>query len=249
MAEGPQVLLRTEWLQRHLGGRKILRCSSSREDIESKRIVGRTVERVFCKGKNIFFDLGSDLYLHNHLLMRGKWKKLSGAQLLLPPGTWVSFDVGPYTLCNIDGQRLRLIGRDELDEQLASLGPDTLQQPYPAEHIRRRLLDSNLAISEALLQQSILAGIGNIAKSEILFQAQIPPDCRMCELSSAEASRLLEAIPTVLWNSHQVGGRWECNVYKRRAKPCVRCGVDIVTVTLRPSKRTTYFCPQCQRGE
>lgn len=249
MAEGPQVLLRTEWLLRHLGGRKILRCTSMRDDIDEARIVGRSVKRVFCKGKNIFCDLGGDLYLHNHLLMRGRWKKLSGAQLILPPDTWLALDVGPYSVCNMNGQRLRLIDRDQLDEQLDSLGPDTMANPFPASAIERRLRDSALPISEALLQQSVLAGIGNTAKSEILFLAKIAPERTHRDLSTQETERLIEAIPKVLWNSYRLSGRWECDVYKRRGMPCVRCGVSIETMTLRPSKRKTYYCPRCQWGE
>ena len=74
MAEGPQVLRRTEWLHRYLADRTVLRCESKRDDIPADRLTGLTVQRVFCHGKNIFVQFQSGLLLYNHLLMRGTWK-------------------------------------------------------------------------------------------------------------------------------------------------------------------------------
>ena len=248
MAEGPQVLRRTEWLNRYLSGRKILRCISQREDLPAKELASQVVKGVFCKGKNIFIEFEERHFLHNHLLMRGKWKKLNGAQLFVPAGTWLALDVGSYTICNIGGQRLRLINQQEVDRQLTMLGPDVLADPYPKSLILKNLLASQLPISEALLQQSILAGVGNIAKSEILFTARLAPQRVMKEFSEKDTDRLMDAIHSVLWTSYHQGGRWDCRVYRRGGKPCVRCGASVISIALRPSKRATYYCPRCQSG-
>ena len=66
------------------------------------------------------------LFLHNHLLMRGTWKKLEGQQLFLPPNAWIALYVGPYTICNLGGQMLKVVTKGDVDEQLASLGPDAM---------------------------------------------------------------------------------------------------------------------------
>ena len=99
-------------------------------------LVGLAVQRVVCKGKNIFVQFDDGQILYNHLLMRGKWKKLDGAQLFLPAGTWLGLYVGPYTICNIGGQKLKLIDQDQMEEQWESLGPDAMAKPYPADALR-----------------------------------------------------------------------------------------------------------------
>ena len=170
MSEGLQVLRRTEWLDRHLADRNVLRCISARSEIPAESLTGRKVQRSFCKGKHIFIEFDGGAFLHNHLLMRGKWKKLDGNQLFLPDVAWLGLYVGPYTVCNLNGQMLNRVGQDDVAKQLASLGPDAMTQPYPADEIRTALAASTVPISEALLDQSVLAGVGNIAKSEILFQ-------------------------------------------------------------------------------
>ena len=247
MSEGPQVLRRTEWLHRYLAGRNVIRCDSNREDIPAGELNGRQVERVFCKGKNIFIEFEGGQFLHNHLLMRGKWKKLEGQLLLLPEGAWLGLYVGPYTICNLSGQKLKLVGPEEVKEQLASLGPDAMSEPYPATEIRRALLTCTMAISEALLAQSVLAGVGNIAKSEILFLARLDPRIPSTELNEQEMDRLLEATRSVLRDSYNGGGRWKCRVYHRYGDQCDECRTAIRSLSLSPSKRATYFCPKCQR--
>jgi len=68
-------------LEKHLAGRKVLRCQSTRGDIPAESFTGKRVERVFCKGKHIFLGFEGGLFLHNHLLMRGTWKKLEGQHI------------------------------------------------------------------------------------------------------------------------------------------------------------------------
>ena len=247
MSEGPQVLRRTEWLDRYLAKRTVLRCISARTEIPAESLIGRKIQRAFCKGKHILIEFDSGVFLHNHLLMRGTWKKLSGNQLFLPDDAWLGLYVGPYTMCNLNGQMLRLVNQEEATKQLTTLGPDAMAQPNPADEIRAALAASALPISEALLDQSVLAGVGNIAKSEILFQTDLDPRVPANEVTGATMDRLMESIPRVLWASYHAGGRWVCQVYHRYGQRCDVCGSVIRSVRLAPSKRATYFCPSCQR--
>ncbi|MFC1596840.1 DNA-formamidopyrimidine glycosylase family protein [Planctomycetota bacterium] len=247
MAEGPQVRRRTEWLEKHLAGRKVLRCHSTREDIIAESFTGKRVEQVFCKGKHIFLEFEGGLFLHNHLLMRGTWKRLEGQQLFLPPNAWIAFYVGPYTICNLGGQMLKVVTKDQVDGQLASLGPDVMADPFPQKEISERLISQRLSVAEALLDQSVLAGVGNIAKSEILFSAGIDPKAKASELGDGEMPRLLNAIHQTLWASYKNGGRWKCSVYRKAGEACFKCGGRIRSIKQPPSRRTTYFCPKCQK--
>ena len=247
LAEGPQVRRRTEWLEKYLVSRKVFRCQSTREGVPAESFTGKRVGRVFCKGKHVFLEFEGGVFLHNHLLMRGTWKKLEGQQLFLPPNAWIALYVGPYTICNLGGQMLKVVTKDDVDEQLASLGPDAMDEPFPGSKIAECLMSQRLPIAEALLNQSVLAGIGNIAKSEILFSAGIDPRAKVSELVVGEMPRLLKAIQETLWGSYNKGGRWKCNVYRKAGQQCVECGGTIRSIRQPPSRRATYFCPKCQR--
>lgn len=209
-------------------------------------MTGRTVLRAFCKGKHIFIEFDGGRFLHNHLLMKGIWRKLAGQQLFFPDTMWLALYVGPFTICNLKGQMLKLVNEDAVNRQCNSLGPDAMSLPFPRDEIHRSLGATELPISEALLDQSILCGVGNIAKSEALYRAGLDPRIAGCELRLAQMDRLLEAIPAVLWNSYNQGGRWTRNVYHQHGQCCEKCGTVIRSMRLDPSKRATYFCSKCQ---
>jgi endonuclease-8 len=245
VAEGPQVLRRTEWLQKHLASRTVRRCQSTRDEISSDLFEDQRVRQSFCKGKHIFLEFGLDLFLHNHLMMRGTWIKREGPQPFLPPNTWIAFDVGPYTVCNIAGQMLKVGTRDDVDTELAALGPDAMSKPFPEGQIVERFFAYPSPIAQALLDQQLIAGIGNIAKSEILFSAAIDPRTKANELDDGEMARLIRAIPSTLWESYHNGGRWTCRVCRKEGKACITCGGSIQSLKQPPSRRATYFCPTC----
>jgi len=247
MSEGPQVLRRTQWLHKHLQGRQILRCHSTRQNINADDLPGRVVERAFCKGKHIFIEFDNGRFLHNHLLMRGTWRRLTGQQLFYPDTTWLALYVGPFTICNLKGQMLKLVSETAVKAQCDSLGPDALAEPFPRDDIRQSITVTRQPVSEALLAQAILCGVGNIAKSEALFLAGLDPRIAGCELLPAQVDRLLEAIRTILRTSYDKGGSWNCRIYRRHGQRCDQCGTVVRTLAMPPSKRTTYFCPKCQR--
>ncbi|MHC4995795.1 MAG: Fpg/Nei family DNA glycosylase [Planctomycetota bacterium] len=249
MAEGPQVLRRTEWLHRYLQGRRVYHCDSFRPSLDAELLTGRGVVRVICKGKQIFMEFEGGVFLHNHQLMRGRWIKLDGRQMFYPDETWLGLYVGPYTICNLKGQRLKIINGDEMEEWLSRLGPDLMKSPCPKQEILQALSVSRLAISEALLDQSVVSGIGNIAKSEALYRAKTDPRLPACELDADQIVRLIDASKEVLWDSYRAGGRWDCRVYRRRGSRCDDCGHRIQSLCLKPSNRKTYYCPVCQRAD
>ena len=247
MPEGPQVLRRTEWLRNLILGKKVLKCSSTRKNLNVSCLEGLTITDVSCKGKQIYIEFDSKVYLFNHQLMRGRWRKVSGQQLFQPDNCWISLYFGSFTLNNINGQVLQIMNQDTIKAKMNSLGPDTMDKPYPENEILQSLKQSDLPISEALMDQSIVSGIGNVAKSEILYRAGVHPVIKSSDLSSLQYKNILEEIPAVLWETYQQGGRWTKQVYRKRNEKCSKCETLIQSIKLLPTLRNTYFCPQCQK--
>jgi len=250
LSEGPQVKLKAEWLNRWLAGREIRECRTSRESLKAVAddLPSVRCRRVFCKGKRIFLEFENGLYLHNHLLMRGRWRKMGGRLLLLPPGAWLALYVGPHTVCNFNGQVLDALDHEGVERILRELGPDTMAVPFPEREIRCALKATSLPIAEALLDQSIMCGIGNQAKSEALHVAGIDPTAPANGLGEKHLTVLCRTIRRVMWESYHQGGRWTTRVYRRRGQRCEGCGGKIQMVRQRPSNRSTYYCPSCQVG-
>ena len=203
MAEGPQVLLLTERLRQWLLGRIPLAITTVRDALTDgcSDAVEHPIVQIVCHGKHIFICFDNQSVLHNHLLMRGRWRKYGGGLLILPEDAWLSIDVGELTVCNLKGQVLEWISRARMHTIVNSLGPDAMTRPYPLGKIENRLDASGHPVSESLLDQSLLAGIGNTAKSEILFSAGIDPRKPTNTLTPRERERLHEQIQNILWES------------------------------------------------
>lgn len=250
MSEGPQVKLIGERLSRYLVGKSLADCKTTREDLEefAARAKGRTVERLWCKGKHIFMDLGGDLFLQNHLLMRGSWRKVSGRLLLLPEEMWLALEVDHITVCNYRGQMLRAVDGTQVEAQLASLGPDVMGADCSTADIAAALAGSDLPVGVALMEQSLLCGVGNVAKSEALFLARVHPETPAASLSEEALDRLARAVSRVMWDSYHAGGRWTHRVYRRAGQRCSACGARLRMIRQGKASRSTYFCPNCQRA-
>jgi formamidopyrimidine-DNA glycosylase len=178
--------------------------------------------------------------------MRGRWRELGGRLLFLPPGAWLGIYVGPYTICNFMGQVLRVVSAEEVPEIMGELGPDVMDEPFPEDAVTRALGTSGLPIAEALLDQSVVCGLGNIAKSEALYRAGVNPRLPGCSLDDRSLKKLARVSAGVCWESYRSGGRWRCRVYRRGGQACESCGGPIKMLRQEPSRRSTYFCPSCQ---
>ncbi len=214
MSEGPQVKLRTEWLSRHLTGRRVLTAGTGRLKpvVDGTRLQGRDIRRCYCRGKNILIEFSGGLTLHNHLLMRGKWRREPGQLLLVAEDIWLALYVGAATICNVNGQKLVLLDDRGVEGLLRSLGPDVLDAPFPEAGVSMALKKSDLPIAEALLAQGVVCGIGNVARSEILFAAGLSPFVPSRSLSSGRLESICRAIQNVMGESYRTGGRWTHHV-------------------------------------
>jgi formamidopyrimidine-DNA glycosylase len=134
---------------------------------------------------------------------------------------------------------------------LPTVGPDAADPTVPVEVFGQTLAKRRVAIKLALLDQRVLAGVGNIYAAEALWLARIDPRVVASSLSSARQRRLLDAIHAVLDKAQRTTGRYRDDgidrfeVYDREALPCSRCGTAIRRIV--QGGRSTYFCPHCQR--
>jgi len=178
---------------------------------------------------------------------------------------------GPYTraVFSLSGARLlfddlRQFGRIEVGPEpparLAQLGPEALE--VSVQELAARLRGRRAPIKALLLDQRVVAGLGNIYADEALFRAGIHPGSSGGSLSGARVRRLHNAIRTVLSEAIAAGGssvanyvnadgapgkfQLSHNVYRRTGLPCPRCGARIRRIVV--AQRGTHYCPRCQRG-
>jgi endonuclease-8 len=128
-----------------------------------------------------------------------------------------------------------------------SLGPDILAQPLDLERIIINLRSSvqERTIGEALLDQRLLAGIGNIWRCEGLWRARLSPRRPLTEIGDDDLQRLLKEVADAMGES-LAAGRDRYSVYRKAGRPCPRCGAVIRSQAQGERARTAYWCPTCQ---
>jgi len=134
---------------------------------------------------------------------------------------------------------------------LSRLGPDLLSPEFDAAEAHRRLRApgrAEMTISAGLLDQTALAGIGNIWRNETLFAERVDPFAPIRDLDDATLDRLVATARRLLEGSaSQAPGRAPLRIYRRSGRPCPRCGTIVRSAPLRGDiPRTTYWCPSCQ---
>jgi formamidopyrimidine-DNA glycosylase len=230
-------------------------------------IVGQRFARFDRRGKYMLLGLASGATLIVHLRMTGRLQV--GEPAFLP-------DKHTHVLLDLDdGRRLyyqdsRKFGRLWLVPDpapvLRRLGPEPFGQELTLEHLAGRLAGRTATIKALLLDQSILAGVGNIYADEALFHARIHPARPAGSLSSGEITALIGAVAQVLAEGVAHGGsslgdsgltnyvrpggeqggyQGDHKVFHRTGKPCYLCGTPVERIVL--AQRSTHFCPNCQR--
>jgi endonuclease-8 len=215
-----------------------------------ERLDGRTLERAEARGKHLLLGFGK-VSLHSHLGMSGGWhfyrpgarwrRPRSSAWAVLYGGGWEAVQFGGPTLRVVPSERLRR------DPQIARLGPDVLAEEFDPEAVIAAMrADPTRGLGDALLDQNLVAGIGNIFKSEACFAARVDPWRPIGNLSEEELRSVLAAARGQMQQAVETGGRHRFQVYKRRQGPCPRCRGSISSRGQGDANRTTYWCPRCQ---
>ena len=197
----------------------------------AERIDGLVLESVEAEGKNLLLRFAGGHVLRSHLRMTGRWR-------VHPRGTprtglpWL-------VLRGVDHEAVLWNGPVlELDRPRRPLGPDILAEPPDLDHMLARLnADPARAVGDALLDQRLVAGIGNKWKAEALWETRVSPWQPVGETD----------LRAVLAAAHDLmKARPRARVYRRRL--CPRCGTPIRSYPQGESARTAYWCPACQRG-
>jgi endonuclease-8 len=207
------------------------------------RLDGRRLEGVEAIGKNLLFRFEGGIVLRSHLRMSGRWRVL-GRDAAVFGTPWLVLRGEQHAGVLWNGPVL------ELDRGVARrLGPDILADPPDYEAMLARLRhDPDRVLGDALLDQRLVSGIGNVWKVESLWAARISPWRRVADVPDeelrsvlAEAHRLMRAL------LDGVPGRRP--VYRRKGHACPRCGTPIESWPQGDAARMAYWCPRCQTGE
>ena len=258
MPEGDTIHRAAADIATVLAGRipREVRTPSPRQPMDdwAKRLSGRAVRSVDAQGKHLFLRFEGALTVHSHLRMTGLWGVYRRGQRWrrAPRRAWLVLGSGDWEVVQFDGPVLELMSdsRARSDPRFAMLGPDVLGGEFDSGRFiaRLRSADPRRTIADALLDQRIVAGIGNLWKSELCFAAGIDPWRELSATGDDEANRLIELArelmrrPAHLGNSTRPGA-----VYRRAGLPCPRCGGIVRGRGQGENNRSTYWCPGCQR--
>jgi formamidopyrimidine-DNA glycosylase len=280
MPELPEVETVCRGLAPHLEGRVLVRVDQNRSNLRTPfpadfvaRLTGRRVESVRRRAKYILMGLDDGTVLIVHLGM-------SGRMLIAPerpesPGKHdhVVFEVETGTTVTFnDARRFGLMDLTTADgladhPMLRALGPEPLGNEFSGPALAERLAGKMTPIKAALLDQSVVAGLGNIYVSEALFLARLSPTRSAATISGAKADRLAAAIREVLGRAIEAGGsslrdyrqasgelgyfQHQFAVYDRAGQPCPGCSCDVAATggvqRIVQSGRSTFYCATRQR--
>lgn len=258
MPEGDTIHRAARTLEKAIGGRTVTRAWSAEEEHRAiEALTGATVARVEARGKHLLVRFADGRTLHTHMRMDGSWhiyrpgeqwmRSERGAVAVLETDTWIA-------VC-FDAPLVELAAAGVEPELVRKLGPDLLDPSADLDEAVARLRRwSELPIGEAIMRQSLVAGIGNVYKSETLFLVHVDPFAQVGALGDdvirailVEARRLMKqslAGNTRVTRRRFGGSRlW---VYGRSGKPCFECGTPIRMRRQGDAGRSTYFCPRCQ---
>jgi endonuclease VIII len=209
----------------------------------AERLDGRRLEQVEAVGKNLLLHFEGGLVLRSHLRMNGRWhvERRGDVRAGKP---WLVLRGAEYEAVLWNGAVLELVGA----RGAPRLGPDILGDPPDYETMLSRLRAGaqDREVGDALLDQRLMAGIGNLWKAEALWEAGVSPWRRLDGLDDEELEGVLEAAH-VLMSRALENGRPKRRVYRHAGRPCPRCAGTVRSAPQGDNARTAYWCPGCQR--
>jgi endonuclease-8 len=219
-----------------------------------QRLAGRAVRSVDAHGKHLFIRFDGELTLHSHLRMTGSWGvHREGARWKRARHrAWLVIRYGEWEVVQFDGPLLELLreSRTRFDQRLTALGQDVIGPSFDAAEFLQRLRaeDPQRTLGDAMLDQRILAGIGNVWKSESCFAAAINPWRPLARVSDGEALAVVEFARERMRVSADGDGfsSRPRAVYNRAGMPCPRCRTPIRRHGQGDDNRMTFWCPGCQ---
>ena len=257
MPEGDTVYLSAKNLAAALDGEELTRCDIRVPAFATVDLSGEIIDEVASRGKHLLMRIG-EFTIHSHLKMEGSWhlyrhgtpwkRPAYQARAILETAGWqaVGFELG----------LLEVVRRNEEEAVVGYLGPDLLGADWDPDAALANLLAApEREVGLALLDQRVLAGLGNVYRAEVCFLRGVLPTRPVGEVENRPkmidlAHRLIVANKDRIERTTTGNLRGTTDwVYGRAGKPCLRCGTKIVRGELGESElelRDTYWCPHCQ---
>jgi endonuclease-8 len=273
MPEGDTIYRAARTLRAALAGHVVTRFETGLAQLaqidRDDPITGRTIESVQAAGKHLLMAFSGRLVLRTHMRMNGSWHIYRPGERwqMSPRAMRIRIDTDEWVAVAFNVYVAEFIREESLGRHrpIASLGPDLLGEFDAHEALRRVREQGDRPVHEILLDQRVLAGIGNVYKSEVLFLSKIHPDTPASALEDSQwlelmalARRLLRA--NVAESSgpgietyrglRRTTGRLNPEdrlwVYSRGGQPCRKCATPIASRKDGDDARVTYWCPGCQ---
>ena len=264
MPELPEVEVTRRNLTRWIAGKKIVHARAEKSRVLGRikpsvfedLLGGQTVVSIVRRGKWLRIELKNGAALYSHLGMTGKWVQSKEPRKY----ERIRFECkGAAPVRYLDPRMFgRLVPAPDGEILLAwkLLGPDPLVDGINVQKLRERFARTGRPIKEVLLDQSVLAGVGNIQAAEAMWRAKIHPRKRAYDLDAREVGRLAKGIESSIADSLaeldrpeiqyvEEGGDNPFSVYAKQGQPCPRCRAKLVRIV--QAGRSTVFCPKCQR--
>ena len=250
MPEGDTVWHTAATLREHLAGRTLTRCDVRVPRFATVDLTGQAVDQVFSRGKHLFIRVGP-ASIHSHLKMDGSWRVGTRATRV-DHRARIILEANGIRAVGVDLGVLQILDRDQDDAVVAHLGPDLLGEDWdPALAVANLTAQPDRPIAEALLDQRVLAGIGNVYCNELCFVSGHLPTAPIGAVGNPR--RLVTRARDMLWANRF---RWNRSttgdtragrqlwVYGRAGQPCRRCGTPIDYDG--SGERVRYWCRACQ---
>jgi endonuclease-8 len=275
MPEGDTIFRAARSLHRVLAGHPVTGFETAYAHLDRVNvdtpIAGRTIVKVESAGKHILMHFSGDLILRTHMRMNGSWhlyrhgeRWWRGRQAMR-----VRLDTADWVAVAFNVPVAEFVTPRELAtrDPVAALGPDLLGAAFDRDEAVRRIVASgHRAIAMTLLDQRVVAGIGNVYKSEVLFLSGVHPETPSSAVPRATLESMMETARGLLQDNVVEGTSGQIQTYRnlrqwdraaghddsvwvygRRGKPCRKCGTPIAMKKMGLEARSTYWCPACQR--
>lgn len=250
MPEGDTIFRAAASIRQWIGGRTITAARTT-TTAAVQRLVGETIEEVEARGKHLLIRCTGSVTLHTHMRMTGSWHVYRAGEPWRRPiaQARVVIECGDRLAVCFNAPIIEVIDRraEDLHPSVGRLGPDVLKPPVDLTEVRRRArgTDARRAIADMLLDQSIVAGIGNIWRAETLFLERVHPATPLGEIDDDTLDRVTTTAARLMTASVEKTRPQEPWVYRRTARPCKRCRTPITSARFENGRRV-YWCPSCQ---
>jgi endonuclease-8 len=251
MPEGDTVYRTAMKLREALDGRTLTRCDVRVPKFATVDLTGEKVDEVISRGKHLFIRVG-DASIHSHLKMDGAW--LIGGQIrrVQPHKVRIILETADSRVAGIDLGVLEILQREHDMEAVAHLGPDLLGDDWEPRTAATNLVnDPDRPLAETLLDQRVMAGVGNVYANELCFVLGRLPTSPVSSVK--DPLRVVQRARDMLWLNRSRANRVTTGdtkpgrdlwVYGRAGNACRRCGTTIESDS--SGERVMYWCPNCQ---